>query len=69
MADQRDDELGALWEKEGTRGTYMTGKIQGVSVVVFKNTNKRGEKQPDWRILKAKPREQQAPSFDTSEPF
>lgn len=54
---QNPDELGALWEKSGSKGPYMTGTILGQRVVVFKNTDKRGEKSPDWRVLKSKPRE------------
>jgi hypothetical protein len=52
------DELGALWLKSGAKGDYMTGTINGVPVVVFKNERKvEGSKQPDWRVLKSKPRE------------
>jgi hypothetical protein len=52
------DELGALWEKTSARGDFMTGTIGGQAVVVFKNDKKTpGSKQPDWRVLKAKPRE------------
>lgn len=50
------DELGALWEKTSARGPYMTGTINGQRVVVFRN-DKGGEKAPQWRVLKAKPRE------------
>jgi hypothetical protein len=56
------NELGALWEKTGRKGDYMTGTINGVAVVVFKNTSKTSEKQPDWRVLKSQPREQQRPA-------
>jgi hypothetical protein len=60
MAEQakNPDELGALWLKSGAKGDYMTGTINGVPVVVFKNERKvEGSKQPDWRVLKSKPRE------------
>ena len=58
MAEQnRDDELGALWEKSGAKGPYLTGTIGGQRVVVFKNDKKHSEKAPDWRVLKAKPME------------
>ena len=51
------DELGALWEKSGSRGVYMTGTINGVAVVLFRNDRKEpGSKQPDWRVLKSKPK-------------
>lgn len=58
-----ESECGALWEKTNTRGVYMTGTINGMPVVVFKNERKTG-KQPDWRILKAKPKTTTAPPED-----
>lgn len=54
------NELGALWEKTGAKGPYMTGTINGEAVVLFRNGNKRSERAPDWRVLKAKKREQSA---------
>lgn len=58
---QDPNELGALWIKSGAKGEYMTGTISGVKVVVFKNTNKREDKHPDWRVLKSQPREAKPP--------
>jgi uncharacterized protein (DUF736 family) len=58
MAEQpkNPDELGALWVKQSDRGEYMTGTVNGVQVVVFRNGNKReGSNAPDWRVLKSKP--------------
>jgi len=56
------DEVGALWEKTSPRGTYMTGTVNGTPVVLFKNDRKApGSKQPDWRVLKAKPKDRTAP--------
>ncbi len=58
MGERNPDELGALWEKTSGRGTYMTGTVNGEPVVLFKNDRKApGSKQPDWRVLKAKPRD------------
>jgi hypothetical protein len=52
-----DSEVGALWEKSSARGIYMTGMINGQPVVLFKNDRKvAGSKQPDWRVLKSKPK-------------
>jgi uncharacterized protein (DUF736 family) len=53
------DELGALWSKSGKKGEYMTGTINGVNVVCFKNDRKEGN-QPDWRVMKSKPKEERA---------
>lgn len=50
------NEIGALWEKSSAKGPYMTGTINGERVVIFKNGNKRGEKSPDWRVLKSQPK-------------
>lgn len=59
------DELGALWEKTGKSGDYMTGEVNGVKVVCFRNT--RGENSanaPQWRVLKSKPRDSERSSED-----
>jgi hypothetical protein len=58
--EKNEDELGALWEKSGAKGAYMTGTIEidGTkhNVVLFKNGNKKSEKSPDWRVLRSKPK-------------
>lgn len=54
------NEIGALWEQQSAKGTYMTGTIGGVKVVVFRNGKKTGEKSPDWRVLKSKPKSEMA---------
>lgn len=73
MPHQQDpDEIGALWEKDGPKGKYFTGTVAGQRVVVFRNGNKRSDKQPDWRVLKSKPREESAearPFTDKDVPF
>jgi hypothetical protein len=51
------DEIGALWKNDGPKGEYFTGTINGEKVVVFPNTFKQpGEKSPDYRVLKSKPK-------------
>jgi hypothetical protein len=55
MVEKNPDELGALWIKSGNKGDYMTGTVAGQAVVVFRNDRKTGN-QPDWRVLKSKPR-------------
>ena len=53
------NEIGALWLKSGKRGDYMTGTINGEPVVLFCNDHATdANKQPFWRVLKSKPREQ-----------
>jgi uncharacterized protein (DUF736 family) len=56
MSTNDPNEIGALWLKESQRGEYMTGTINGVRVVCFRNDRKSSEKQPDWRVLKSQPR-------------
>ena len=59
---RNEDELGALWLKDGKNGKYMSGKLttpggEEVQIVVFRNNYKKEEKHPDYRILKSKPKE------------
>lgn len=60
-----NQELGALWKKESKNGgqKYLAGHIiveddmgveKKVKVVVFANREKKNERYPDFRILKAK---------------
>jgi len=69
------NELGALWIKSGARGEYMTGKINGEPVVVFRNDRKpEGSSQPDWRVMRPTKQADRAPApapaFDEDEiPF
>jgi hypothetical protein len=53
------DELGALWIKTSKAGAvFMSGKIGDQEVVIFRNDHKvEGSQQPDWRVLKSKPRD------------
>lgn len=53
----RDEDLGALWIKRSSRGEFMTGTVCGQRVVVFRNDRKNSERQPDWKVLKARPRD------------
>ena len=58
------NELGALWIKTSARGEYLTGTIGGEPVVVFRNDKKTGN-QPDWRVLKARPKGEQVERVNT----
>jgi uncharacterized protein (DUF736 family) len=65
MSERNPDELGALWIKSSARGEYMTGTINGQPVVVFRNDRKLdGSKQPDWRVMKAKPKGERTEQTD-----
>ena len=57
--------IGALWAKESKKGEqYMSGYVEingaKVDLIVFKNKQKREEKQPDYRIFPKEKREYQA---------
>jgi hypothetical protein len=78
MSEPNTDELGALWVKTGSKGDYMTGTVNGVKVVCFRNTRAHDNpKAPQWRVMKSRPqgenatpaRESAAPVTDDSIPF
>lgn len=58
-----NDNIGALWLKNGKNGQFLTGKIkindEDLKIVIFKNTYKTKETQPDYSILKARDTQQQ----------
>ncbi len=65
MFEKDPNEIGALWEKKSSKGVYMTGTINGVAVVCFRNSRgENNEKAPQWRVLKPKPREDTGPARD-----
>lgn len=74
MSERDPNEIGALWEKQGVKGTYFTGKIGEQPVVIFKNGHKReGSNAPDWRVLKPQARaereiDQRVPPPNTGRP-
>jgi uncharacterized protein (DUF736 family) len=48
------ESVGALWKKTSRRGTqYLSGMINGVAIVVFPVTDKRGPQSPDYRIFRS----------------
>jgi hypothetical protein len=58
----KDDELGALWEKEGPKGPYMTGSVtvdgKKTDIVVFRNHFRTKDNHPAFRILRSRPKEE-----------
>jgi len=59
MAKGKD--IGALWQKTSTKGSYLSGYIEvdGVkkNIVCFINTYKSEQKHPDYKIYPSEPRE------------
>jgi len=44
-----------LWENTDKRGNkYLSGNLGGIRVLIFKNTYKQGEREPDYRLNIAK---------------
>lgn len=52
------NELGALWEKDGPKGKYYTGEINGVRVVMFPVAKRSSDRSPVFRVLKSNAPEQ-----------
>jgi uncharacterized protein (DUF736 family) len=59
---KREEELGALWEREAKDGSvYLSGYVtdkngERIQLVLFVNKYKKaGEASPDWRIYESKP--------------
>jgi uncharacterized protein (DUF736 family) len=63
---EKEKEIGALWEKQGSTGPYFTGSIEidgkQIRIVAFKNGYKKADNQPDWRIFPQKFTGSAAPS-------
>jgi len=62
-----NDNIGALWVKEGKKGDFYSGYIEvenggkkeKIRIVVFKNNYKNKETSPDFQILKSKMTEEE----------
>ncbi len=56
----KDDKIGALWLKKSAKGTsFLSGELNGLPVVVFKNNYKEQPKHPDYIVYRSQPREGQ----------
>ena len=54
----QEREIGALLKNEGRNQTYLTGKVGDQKVVIFSNKNKNKDNQPDFRVYKSEPKNQ-----------
>lgn len=61
---KNDDEIGALWIKQGSKGEFLAGHINDQQILVFPNSYKKNDRHPDYRIIKSRPKPQQAPADD-----
>jgi uncharacterized protein (DUF736 family) len=51
------ESVGALWKKTSRRGLdYFSGIINGVAIVIFPVTDKRGPQSPDYKIFRSEDR-------------
>lgn len=58
------EDLGALWLKIGQNGgQYLSGKVNGVSVMGFVNKENKNEKQPDITLYQIKDGKREQTSF------
>lgn len=65
-----DREIGALWlnVNQKTQEKYLTGKVNGEKVILFKNKYKsENEKAPDFRMYKQKDQDSVATSSEPKE--
>ena len=65
-----DREIGALWlnVNQRTQEKYLTGKVNGEKVILFKNKYKsENEKAPDFRMYKQKDQDSPATSSQAKE--
>lgn len=58
--EKNPDDLGAVWDKAGAKGKFLSGSItvngEQIRIVMFPNDKKTSDTQPSWRILRAKPK-------------
>ena len=47
--------LGGLWERRGKNGPFWAGKLGNANVMIFPNTRKRGEDDPDFEMFISEP--------------
>ncbi len=60
----KTNDIGALWLNESQAGKkYLSGSVEvngeKIKVVVFKNSYKKNDNQPDYRIYESKPQGQE----------
>ncbi len=54
-----------LWENTDKRGNkYLNGSLGGIRVLIFKNTYKQGEREPDYRLYVAKRQPQEGGGYN-----
>lgn len=48
----KTEDIGALWEHVSPRGVrYLTGRVGGITVVVFENKSGGEKNRPHWRVF------------------
>jgi len=54
-------QIGSLWRKEGKKGNYLSGVLNGITaetpIVIFQQENKEKENHPDAIIYRVEPDE------------
>jgi len=63
------NDLGGLWINQSAKGEYLSGTVNGVKVICFRNTfKKEGEKTPDWRVKRSVPKTPGSPTLPEPAP-
>lgn len=61
MAFEKDpNEIGVFWQKQGKKGPYLTGTIEGIGPVVVFGISSTNPKAPNWRVLRSVPQGEKA---------
>lgn len=51
--------LTGIWQNEGQKGTYFTGKLGDAKILILKNNFKNADKQPDYIMYIDEPKKKE----------
>ena len=60
--------IGGLWRNTNAKGTYLSGKLGQAKLLVFENSHKTDEKQPDYIVYVAPSKPPQEKTSGPNEP-
>lgn len=77
MSQNKWIELSGLWTKQNDKGKFMTGTLNGYTLLILPNGHKSEDRHPDFRLLLAtekrtqqeKPKPKPAETFEDDVPF
>jgi len=65
-------QIGALWLKEGKKCKFMSGTVNDVGIIIFKNNRKKQKNHPDYIVYESAKKTNQnkeSNDFDSDVPF